>query len=234
MSIDDRSTPFIEDDSNLKNKGNSKSSDNIKEENLTTEQREELKELNEFKEHKKYIKDLIKNAKYVSLPDDPHYVPMPDELLEVNEIDPKQINTVTCIMINVALSDYAVIRKISESGEAIPEKIDFKHVNYDEYIRYQEAQEDIDYANNMIAMIQGKEDYGIKDLAEIRKVQKDIKIYIDKKISVGLEVFFKNAKPLLANKGKYQYNDLLFAIETGFYKYIKSPFLRQISSTKNS
>lgn len=207
--------------------------------NLTDEQIKQRKEEEERVKEQKRLQTVRDSANFVHLPNDKIYRPISDELLEVNELG-KNIPTTTKIMINAALSDYVVFRKMfgdEENQKVENVKAEFKRVNYDEFTKYQEVQEDLEYLNQKIEILKEEKKQSIETMDKIRSLQKEVKKAINSKIETGIEVFFKKNKTtedILKNKASYDYNDLLLNIEIAFFRYSRSPFLRQISSTSTS
>lgn len=200
---------------------------------LTPEEKEELRKK---KEHADYIEKLKKETEYEHLPKDPIYRPIPDDLIELNNLD-KNMDDTTKIMINVALSDYVVFRKIEDNEDDVENvKVNFKRVNFDDYSKYSDVQEELDYLNNKQAILRGKVRTNPDLYDEIRELQKSIKKVIEQKINTGLEVFFKKHSQydLVKDRKLFDYNDLLFNIEIAFFRYTRSPFLRRISLRNTS
>ena len=202
--------------------------------NLTEEQIKQRKEEEAQEKERKRLQKMRDSASFVHLPNDPIYRPISDELLEVNELG-KNIPTTTKIMINAALSDYVVFRKMSgdeDNSQVENVKAEFKRVNYDEFTKYQEANEDVEYINQKIEILKQENPQSVETMDKIRTLQKQVKHAINTKIETGIEVFFKKnkAQDIIKNKAAYDYNDLLLNIEIAFFRYSRSPFLRQISS----
>lgn len=181
------------------------------------------------------IKKLKDNSTFPHLPKDPAYTVVPEDLLTINEFN-KNLETSTRIMINVALGDYAIVRKIDQEGNDTNVQINFKRVTYDEYGEYQEIQERIDDYNNRINILRNQIDKTEETYNRIREYQKELKKIVDQKVNTGLKTFFKsttNQKYMVNQKHEYDYNDLLLSVEIGYFRYTRSPFLRSINSSNN-
>ena len=160
------------------------------------------------------------------------------ELIELNDLD-RNMDDTTKIMLNVALSDYVVFRRMVDkenSDEVENVQIFFKRVNFDDYDKYSTIQEELDYLNNKMIILRQRVKTNGDLYDEIRSLQKEIKKVIKSKIDTGLEVFFKKhpTYDIVKDKAQFDYNDLLFNIEIAFFRYTRAPFLRRIISTNTS
>lgn len=181
------------------------------------------------------LKQLKDSATFPHLPNDPAYRAVPEDILTINEFN-KNLETSTRIMINVALGDYCIVRKVLENGDDENKKILFKRVTYDEYGEYQEIQERIDDLNNRINILRAQADRTEQTFDRIREYQKTLKGIVDEKAIKGLKTFFKSdptQQHILASKKSYDYNDLLLSVEIGYFRYTRSPFLRSINSSSS-
>lgn len=199
-------------------------------------QQEMKEEAERIKKEQERIKELEKNSSLPHLPKDPAYKVVPDDILTINDYN-KRLAISTKVMINVSLGDYCIVRAINENGEDTNVKILFKRVNYEEYGKYQEIQEQLDDYNNRILLLTNQADKTEATYDRIREYRKASKPIIDQKANVGLPTFFKpdnNLKAIMANKKGYDYNDILLSCEIGYFRYNQSPFLRSISSSSNT
>lgn len=200
---------------------------------ITQEMKEQMEK--EQKEQER-LKQLKEQATFPHLPKDPAYRAVPDDILTINEFN-KNLETSTRIMINVALGDYCIVRKVLENGDDENKKILFKRVTYDEYGEYQDIQERIDDLNNRINILRAQADKTEQTFDRIREYQKELKKIVDEKATTGLKTFFKGdqtQKHIKENKKEYDYNDMLLSVEIGYFRYTRSPFLRSISSSSNT
>lgn len=177
------------------------------------------------------LQKLRDKATFVHLPDDPIYKPISDELLDVNEVG-RDVPVTVKIMLNAALSDYVVFRKLNDNNEVLENvKVEYKRVNYDEAQRYQDIVDELVFLNNRINILAKMTPQTLEISDKIRQTQIASKKLISEKINEGLEVFFKKnqVQDLKENKAEYDYNDILLNLEIAYFRYVKSPFLRQIS-----
>lgn len=189
--------------------------------------REEIERM----ENKKRIGVLKQTLGFENLPDDPIYRQIDEDLLDLNEINEKDMGPAIRIMINVALSDYVVIRKIidSEMDQVENIKYFFKMVDYEDYNRYHEVQSELEHDTRMIDMIRRKEDVTIESYEKIRELEKRQTALIMQRNRIGLEIFFKNSADIAKSQKGYESNDVTFAVETAYFRYSRSPFLRRPS-----
>lgn len=224
LNMDPRSLTFVEQDPVVASSNAAQMIDN-------DQLKKEVDERNEFNR----IAKLKTTAVHLYMPDDPAYKQVSDDLLAVNELS-KNLDASTRVMINVALGDYGVFRrKTDDEDKPEQEKLLFRRVYFEDFDKYQDTQDDLNDINRRITLLETSGGGGTEaGLDRLKEYKKQAKAAIAKKIDTGLEVFFKKSEGIRGNTKKYDYNDMLFNVEIGVFRYTRAPFLRQISSTNTS
>jgi len=172
----------------------------------------------------------IEQLEFLHLPKDPVYLPIPLELVKANEFKEDEITYSTRIIMNLAISDYAVFRKIDfdtgDTTEAI--KLPFKRVPMVILQNYIDRQGYIDNIVRTINMIGMLKDPTREDIQRLNELQVEMNETIRDRVKYGFRAFFKVPQEILEIYDELDYNDILFNVDAGFFRLTKSPFLRRL------
>lgn len=172
----------------------------------------------------------IEQLEFLHLPKDPVYQPIPLELVKANEFKEDEITYSTRIIMNLAISDYAVFRVIDpDTGDIIDNiKLPFKRVPMNilqGYIDRQSETDNIVRTVNMIAMLQNPKR---EDIQRLNELQDEMTNSVRERVKYGFKAFFKVPVDVMKIYDNLDYNDINFNVDAGFFRLTKSPFLRRL------
>lgn len=176
-----------------------------------------------------------KNIKFIHLPDDPAYQPISLELIKMNEFEDEDLKLNTRIMMNIALSDYAIFRLIGDNGDIIDNtKVYFKRVKTNEFQNYVDLQTELDDLVRRVNILDATRPITLELMDKLYEYQKKLINVARRRVQNGFKIFFKwdkqDDKEIQDLFDSFDNNDITFNVDCAFLRITKSPFLRRRSS----
>ena len=173
------------------------------------------------------------DLKFIHLPDDPAYRPISLELIKMNEFENEDLKLNTRIMMNIALSDYVIFRRLSEDGDIEDNvKVYFRRVRTNEFQQYVDLQTQLDDLVKRVGIVEMTYPFTLELQDKLYDYQRKLIDIARKRVRKGYDIFFKweNQEQRDQLADECDSNDMTFNVDCAFIRITKSPFLRRKSS----
>ena len=173
-----------------------------------------------------------KDLKFIHLPHDPAYQPISIELIKMNEFANEDLKINTRIMMNIALSDYVIFRRIDENDQLDNFQIRFRRVKTNEFQQYVDLQTELDDLVKRVGIIEMTYPPTLELQDKLYDYQKKLLDVARKRVRKGFDIFFKWENQKIRDEvfEDADNNDITFNVDCAFVRLTKSPFLRRKSS----
>jgi hypothetical protein len=170
-----------------------------------------------------------KDLKFIHLPDDPAYKPISLELIKMNEFQNEDLKINTRIMMNIALSDYVIFRRIDEDDNLDNFQVRFRRVKTNEFQEYVDLQTELDDLVKRVGIIEMTYPPTMELQDKLYDYQKKLISVARKRVRKGFDIFFKWENQKIRDEvfNDADNNDITFNVDCGFIRLTKSPFLRR-------
>lgn len=169
--------------------------------------------------------------KFIHLPDDPAYTPITVELIKLNDLPDNDLKVNTRIMMNIALSDYVIFRRIDDNDRLENVKIYFRRIKTNEFQEYVDLQTEVDDLVKRVGIVEMQYPPTLELQDQLYSYQKKLLAVARKRVRKGFDIFFKwkNQAERDSVFENADNNDITFNVDSGFVRLTKSPFLRRKS-----
>jgi hypothetical protein len=173
-----------------------------------------------------------KDLKFIHLPNDPAYKPISIELIKLNEFQNEDLKINTRIMMNLALSDYVIFRRIDDDDNLVNFKITFRRIKTHQFQEYVDLQTEVDDLVKRVGIIEMTYPFTMELQDQLYETQKRLLKVARERIRKGFDVFFKWENQKIRDEvfEDADNNDVTFNVDSAFIRLTKSPFLRRKSS----
>ena len=136
-------------------------------------------------------------------------------------------------MMNIALSDYVIFRRLSEDGDIEDNvKVYFRRVRTNEFQQYVDLQTQLDDLVKRVGIVEMTYPFTLELQDKLYDYQRKLIDIARKRVRKGYDIFFKweNQEQRDQLADECDSNDMTFNVDCAFIRITKSPFLRRKSS----